>query len=108
MKHQQQSQLIILFSLGLLLAIPTIVFSDELEDVTIQVIGLDEIPENTLERIPIPSPNFGSLIDIHQGIITRQAVISGEKIDDSTVSTPQVPSAPPLLTTEPISADSQQ
>ena len=62
-----------LLALGLILGAPTSVLADDLDDISIQVIGLDEIPEDALERIPMPSPNFSGLTDIRHNIIPHQS-----------------------------------
>jgi len=65
--------IMLFLALGVILCAPTTVLADELDDISIQVIGLDEIPEDALERIPMPSPNFNGLADIRNNIISRQS-----------------------------------
>jgi len=70
---------------------PSIVNADELDDISIQVIGLDEIPENALERIPLPDPDFGNLNDIHQNIILNQSSKLGASEIDAIATIPAPP-----------------
>ncbi|MFV2056538.1 MAG: hypothetical protein ACC707_08715 [Thiohalomonadales bacterium] len=83
---------------------PMIAFGDNLDELSIQVIGLDEIPEDALERIPMPSPHLGGLTDIHQDIIPH--VVNIPLPEDSVVSDiaspeigPPTAAAPPPPTT---------
>jgi len=66
--------ILLALALGVLLGIPSLVFSYELDDISIQVLGLDEIPGDVLEHIPMPSQELGNLSDIYSSIITRQSV----------------------------------
>lgn len=54
----------------------------DLDDISIQVIGLDEIPDDALERIPLPTPDFGGLTDIREGIILNRPVTAGDVSGD--------------------------
>jgi hypothetical protein len=49
----------------------------DLDDISIQVIGLEEIPEEALERIPLPGPGMGGLTDIREGFILNRPVFPG-------------------------------
>ena len=63
----------------------------DLDDISIQVIGLDEIPEDALERIPLPSPDHNGLTDIREGIIlNRPAQAQPAPTDTAIVAPPGV------------------
>ena len=72
--------------------LPKLVYGDELDDISIQVIGLDEIPDAALERIPLPSPDFGGLTDLHHDIILNRA--NGQGTATDTLSPTPVTSVP--------------
>ena len=61
--------------------LPNLVFADELDDISIQVIGLDEIPDAALERIPLPSPDFSGLTDLQHDIILNRTNTPGPAAD---------------------------
>lgn len=60
----------------------------DLDDISIQVIGLDEIPADALERIPLPSPDHGGLTDIREGIILNQPAQARPTPADTTIVAP--------------------
>lgn len=67
----------------------------DLDDISIQVIGLEEIPAEALERIPLPGPGMHGLADIREGLILNRPM-SPDPSESSPPGAPTVaPGGPP-------------
>ena len=42
--------------------------ADDLDDITIRVIGLDEIPSTTMQVVDFPEPDLGEMNNIQEGV----------------------------------------
>lgn len=70
---------------------PVVNAESALDDVTMRVIGLDEIPSSSLRIIEIPQPDLGEFADINESFIpptTHQAVPEPASGMDSITTVP--------------------
>lgn len=68
---------------------PMVSAESALDDVTMRVIGLDEIPATSLRIIEIPQPDLGELADIHESFVSpTQDLTSPPAGTDSVVNVP--------------------
>ncbi len=57
------------FSLySMLTPIALVQASDDLDNITIRVIGLDEVPTSSMQVIELPEPDLGEINDINEAI----------------------------------------
>jgi len=62
-------QWIIIFGLYLTLSSPALAQApNDLDDITIRVIGLDEVPTSSMQIIDLPEPDLGEMNDINEEI----------------------------------------
>lgn len=75
--------LLLLAMLGLPGFTPAVLADDEFEDITIQVIGLDEDLSNSIRSvITIPRENADSLTTTNDNLLTKQS-LSGKQTPDA-------------------------
>jgi hypothetical protein len=81
-----------------LLVLSTVVRAEtDLDDVTMRVIGLDEIPTHSLQIIELPQADLGELADINESLVPGAAespVSPADEVAD-TITTPGPPVEPP-------------
>lgn len=51
--------------------------SDNLDNITIRVIGLDEVPTTSMQVIELPEPDLGEMNDINEEIAKNPGNING-------------------------------
>jgi hypothetical protein len=51
---------------------------DNFDDITIRVIGLDEVPKTTMQVIEFPEPDLGEMNDIREGVSSGRAGLTHE------------------------------
>jgi len=69
-----------------LLLCGTVRAETDLDDVTMRVIGLDEIPTHSLQIIELPQSDLGELSDINESLVTgtsEQPVLPSEDMADT-------------------------
>jgi len=59
-----------------LLLCGTVRAETDLDDVTMRVIGLDEIPTHSLQIIELPQSDLGELSDINESLVTPQMLVA--------------------------------
>ena len=69
MKHKLKALLVIAWVQGTGLYTPLLCAAGD--DVTIRVIGLDEVPSNSLRVIELPDPDLGEIADINENILSE-------------------------------------
>lgn len=101
--HVSTFVMTIAMTMVLLLTLSTVVCAEtDLDDVTMRVIGLDEIPTHSLQIIELPQADLGELADINESLkpgAVESSILPGEAGDsfepspsngDEITSEPQV------------------
>jgi len=71
-------QFAIIFSLYLALSpLMSVQASSDLDDITIRVIGLDEVPASSMQIINLPEPDLGEMNDINEAIANSPDINTG-------------------------------
>jgi len=77
------------FTLGfIILLLAGQVQAADLDDISIQIIGLDQVPNEALSEIPLPSPGTVSITDMQGDVIFNKPLASGTSSAISDINNP--------------------
>ena len=71
-------------------------WAGDLDDVSIQIIGLDQLPNESLQEIPLPAPGGQSIGNMQNDVLLNRPQISGLQ-NDSVDASQGSPSASPVV-----------